>query len=61
MQDFDTTIDDSDTAASETREAAKDRIWELLRTAFKRLVVLVSFGPGILGVVWLLGRIFRGR
>ena len=58
MTEFDTAPDETGSAVDE-REQLKDRVWSLLNYLFKRVIVLVSFGPGIVGVVWLLGRIFK--
>ena len=61
MQEFDTTMGQTEPKGPDNndREALKEQAWGYLTYFFKRLVVLVSFGPGILGVVWLLGRIFK--
>lgn len=58
MQDFDTTLGE-DQAESTERECAKQRVWDFLVYLFKRFVLFVSFGTGVLGFLWLLGRIFR--
>jgi hypothetical protein len=58
MQDFDTTLGEDQTDSAE-REGAKQRVWDFLVYLFKRFVLFVSFGTGVLGFLWLLGRIFR--
>ncbi|MBI4533099.1 MAG: hypothetical protein HY711_04055 [Candidatus Melainabacteria bacterium] len=58
MTDFDAASDGGQNSAGDVDDI-KDRIWEFLVYLFRRLVVFVSFGPGILGVLWLVGRILR--
>jgi hypothetical protein len=58
MQDMDATIDDASLKAAD-REAVAERVGEVLRLLFKKFILFVSFGPGVLGFVWLLGKIFR--
>jgi len=57
MQDFDATTVEGVEALS--RDDLKEKIWDFLTLLFKRVILFVSFGPGILGVLWLLGRIFK--
>lgn len=57
MQDFDaTTVEEARTLG---QDEIRERIWEFLTYLLKRVILFVSFGPGVLGVLWLLGRIFR--
>ncbi len=58
MQDIEAIMDDG-SLASDDREAIKQHIWDLVTYALKRFVLFVSFGPGILGVLWVIGKIFR--
>ena len=58
MQDFDTTME---TETSDTQERLRDRLWAFLTYVLKRVVLVISFGPGILGLLWLFGRIFKRR
>jgi len=56
MQDFDTQADDSEvTAGDEAAQRSKDIVRDLL----KRFILVISFGPGVLGFLWLVGRIVR--
>ena len=60
MQNFDTSSTlGEEQAPSDERENVRQRVWEFLTYLFKRFVLFVSFGTGILGFLWLLGRIFR--
>lgn len=60
MQDFDTTTDDSDAAgADDERECKRQRLRDFWKLIAKRFVLFVSFGPGVLGFLWLLGRILK--
>ncbi len=56
MQDYETS-EDSTTALEE--ESSNDRIAAILKSIFKRAVVFVCFGPGVLGVLWIIGRLFK--
>lgn len=58
MQDFDTKTQEPGSSKEQHHEP-KARLWDLIRYLIKRIVVFVSFGPGVLGVLWLLGRIFK--
>lgn len=57
MQDFETQADDSEMSTSD--ESAGEHSKETFRTILKRFILLVSFGPGVLGFLWLVGRIVR--
>jgi len=57
MQDFDATTVEGVDALSQ--DDLKEKIWDFLTLLVKRVILFVSFGPGILGVLWLLGRIFK--
>lgn len=66
MQDSDTTQSSNwsqgafDGSARESdREVLRERIWDFLIHLFKRFILFISFGTGILGLAWLLGRIFK--
>ena len=58
MTEFDATTNELDDSVGGV-EDIKVRIWEFFVYLFRRLVVFVSFGPGIVGVLWLVGRILR--
>ena len=58
MQDFDTTLGESEAQACE-REQLRQRVWEFLTRLLKKIILFVSFGTGVLGLLWLLGRIFK--
>ena len=56
MQDFETQADDSEaTSGEEAAQRSKDAFRDLL----KRIILVISFGPGVLGFLWLVGRIVR--
>lgn len=64
MPDFDTTTDDGVTSANEneneeTRENKRAKFRAFAKSALKRFVLFLSFGPGVLGFLWLLGRILK--
>jgi hypothetical protein len=56
MQDYETSQDGS---ASIEEENTPNRSGALLKSLLRRLVVFVCFGPGVLGVLWIIGRLFK--
>ena len=60
MADLEAKDAQSEVEAFEERQFFKS---EKAKTAFekmfRRVVLFVSFGPGVLGVLWLIGRILR--
>jgi len=60
MSEFETAESGSDVEeANEERTPLKERFAYLWKYVTRRAVVLLSFGPGLLGVLWLLGRILK--
>jgi|GEM_PF-528914 hypothetical protein len=59
MADFDTTTDSNTEVSDEERESLCDRSRGTAKYLLRRFVLLVSFGPGVLGLLWLIGRIIR--
>jgi hypothetical protein len=57
MQDFETHAEDAE--VEEGEESVAERSKDMLRYLLKRFILIVSFGPGILGFLWLIGRIVR--
>jgi|688.fasta_scaffold1253459_2 hypothetical protein len=57
MQDYETSQDNANSLDDES--GSKNHLGEFLRTLLKKIVVFVCFGPGVLGVVWLIGRLFK--
>lgn len=53
MQDYETAEDPS------SLEEKSDRVSGILKSMLKRLIAFVCFGPGVLGVLWILGRLFK--
>ena len=58
MQDFETQAEDSELKNGEETDAL-ERSKGLLKYMLKRFILIVSFGPGILGFLWLLGRVIK--
>lgn len=56
MQDYETSQDNSSTL---DEEHAPNRLGEFIKAMLKKLVVFVCFGPGVLGVLWIIGRLFK--
>ena len=61
MQDFDTTTDDEATTneSEECKESNREKFRLFAKDALKKFVLFLSFGPGVLGFLWLLGRILK--
>jgi hypothetical protein len=58
MQDFETQAEDSE-AKGEEQVDALERSKTMLKYMLKRFILIISFGPGVLGFLWLLGRIIK--
>ncbi len=58
MQEYDVDIEAAGDGKSDCHARAA-RFKELLRYVFKRFLVFVCFGPGVLGVLWLIGRLIK--
>lgn len=56
MQDFEST---TETTEKPNEERASEKFGVAMKQAFKKFVLFISFGPGILGFLWLLGKIFK--
>jgi hypothetical protein len=56
MQDFDVTIDDD---SIEPRAERFERARAASRVAVRRFLMFVFFGPGVLGFLWLIGKLFK--
>lgn len=52
-----TSRDELDLAAHRPGKRALDAVLAL----FKRLLLLIFFGPGVIGTAWVVGKIFRKR
>lgn len=59
MADFDTTTDGATEVSEEERGSLADRSRGTAKYLLRRFVLLVSFGPGVLGLLWLIGRIIK--
>lgn len=60
MQDFETSTENNE-SVDDDRESAFERLNVTAKQVFKKFVLFVSFGPGILGFLWLLGKVFKPR
>lgn len=58
MQDFDISQDE-DISDDRHNGSNRDHLLDLFHNLLKKLVVFISFGPGVLGVLWFLGKIFK--
>jgi hypothetical protein len=60
MQDFETTANDAESGADQDGKApARERLSKTATYIVRRVILLLSFGPGLLGFLWLLGRILK--
>lgn len=57
MQDYETSNDSSSSFDDEVESA--NHAGDFIRALFKKLVVFICFGPGVLGVLWIIGRLFK--
>ena len=58
MQDFETQADDSETKGGDQVDAL-ERSKNMLKYLLKCFILIISFGPGVLGFLWLLGRLIK--
>jgi len=58
MQDFETQAEDSETRGGDNVDAL-ERSKTMVKYLLKRFILIISFGPGVLGFLWLLGRIVK--
>ncbi len=56
MQDYDTSQEAADHLED---EGSQNKIGEYIKAVLKKLIVFVCFGPGVLGVLWIIGRLFK--
>jgi hypothetical protein len=61
MDEFETATEEADhsSVADDEREAKRAKFREAVKSVVKRLFTFLSFGPGVLGFLWLIGRILR--
>lgn len=59
MTEFDSTAEGTDVTGDEERENSSHRTKSWWSALVKRSVLFISFGPGVLGFLWLIGRIIR--
>ncbi len=58
MQDFDSvSVDDDNLCDSRAEKLERARV--LSRIFFKRFLMMVFFGPGVLGFLWLIGKLLK--
>lgn len=59
MTEFDSTAEGTDVSSDEAHENSSHRTKGWWSATVKRTVLFISFGPGVLGFLWLIGRILR--
>lgn len=60
MSDVDTTIEKSEEKIDGLEhETVLENSMDLMRDSLRRVVLFISFGPGVLGFLWLIGRILK--
>ncbi len=61
VDEFETTTEEADQTlpVDEQREAKRAKFRETVKSAVKKFLTFLSFGPGVLGFLWLIGRILR--
>jgi hypothetical protein len=58
MTEFDTTAEDLGAQHDESHPRKKT-MDERAKGVLKKLILFISFGPGVLGLLWLIGKILR--
>lgn len=58
MSEFETKTDGAHVEGDESQTSCQGPR-QMLKSLLKRFVLFVSFGPGVLGFLWLIGRILR--
>jgi hypothetical protein len=58
MQEFESGTQEGD-VCQESRSERLEQMRMIMRMVFKRVLVFVCFGPGVLGCLWLIGRILK--
>ena len=64
MQDFETGEANSEAAfesSAEARSRWREKARDFSSGMLRKILMFISFGPGVLGVLWLIGRIFKPR
>ncbi|HEY9712315.1 MAG TPA: hypothetical protein V6C72_02530 [Chroococcales cyanobacterium] len=62
MHDFETAEDENEQCEHDSDASCEGRSWKIgsaINSVAKRIILFVSLGPGVLGLLWLLGRILR--
>lgn len=59
MTEFDSTAEGTDVSSDDERENHSSRHGSWWSATVKRAVLFISFGPGVLGFLWLIGRILK--
>ena len=60
MNDFDAQTDEiHEDEQLDEQSDKRERVVSLVRVLARRFVLFLSFGPGVIGFVWLIGRILR--
>ena len=61
MDEFETATEAADQTDNHEleREAKRAKFREVVKSAVKKFFTFLSFGPGVLGFLWLIGRILR--
>ncbi|MBP7862950.1 hypothetical protein KA183_14790 [bacterium] len=49
----------NDNCSDSEQDSCKKKSSEMARNLLRRLVTWISFGPGVLGFLWLIGKIVR--
>ena len=60
MEEFDTTAGETDSAESEERTLFSGTLLpESFAGYIRRIILLLFMGPGVLGILWFIGRILK--
>jgi hypothetical protein len=59
MAEFETSADGANVSDEQEKESLSERSKGWMNASLKRVVLFISFGPGVLGFLWLIGRILK--
>lgn len=59
MAEFEPNADGANATDEDEKESLSERSKGWMNATLKRIVLFVSFGPGVLGFLWLIGRILK--
>jgi len=59
MAEYEATAEGASMSSDDDKEPLSERSKGWMTASLKRAVLFISFGPGVLGFLWLIGRILK--